>query len=307
MVDRKKPELLVNAKNITEFQVLVDSGADAILVGESEYALRLHEDFTLDMISSAVQYAHEREVRVYVLVDALFDNQMLSGLELYLIKLAKIEIDAIVMQDPAVLLLAKKYFPNIKLHINTGTTITNKMTIEYWEKKGINRAVVANELSLDEISYIKKNTEIEIEVQIQGLTSIFYSKRKLLTNYFKYIKKDDLYEILKDKDLFLREQMRPDEKYPVVQDRHGTHVMSNQDICMIEYLKEILEISIDSLKINGFLYALEELVEITKIYRKAIDKIYANEPVDSLILELNTILPKNRSYGTGFYFKEQIY
>lgn len=273
MVNKKKPELLVTAKNMAEFQELVNARVDAILIGGKDYGLRLKDNFTLENIKEAVEFAHKKDVKVYLLMDALFANDMISNLERYLKKLALINIDAIVLQDPAVLVLAKRYLPNVKLHISTDTTITNVLTIKYWADKGFNRAVLAKELSLDEVGYIKQNSGIEIEVQIHGLTSIFYSKRKLITNYLKYVDENKLYENIKEKDLFLREHMRPDEKYPVIEDKHGTHVMSSHDTCMIEHLDKLIDLEIDSFKIEGFLYSTEDLVMITNRYRQAIDKI----------------------------------
>lgn len=302
----KKTELLVTAKDIEEMNLLIDAGADALLIGGGIYGLRARGNFTSEKIKQAANIAKEKEKKLYVMMNALFHNDMLIGLEEFISTISDYKIDAIVFEDPAIFTLAKKINPNIPLHLSSGTMITNSYMINFWTNKGISRAELARELSLDEVMGIKKNVEIEIQIQVHGMTSIFHSKRKLLTSYLRHIERDNIEELIND-ELFLREHERPDNRYPVIEDNHGTHIMNDQEICMIDYIPQIIDAKIDSIKIEGILHSTEYLIKVTKIYRKAIDKAYNGESIDGLYEQIKAIQPKNRPLNTGFYFKEQIY
>lgn len=302
----KKTELLVTAENIEEMNLLIDAGADALLIGGSSYGLRARGNFTLEMIMQASKIAKEKEVKLYLMINALFHNEMLAGLEEFINTVSHYKIDAIVFEDPAVYTIAKKINSEIPLHFSSGTMVTNSQMINFWANKGIVRAELARELSLDEVMKIKKNVNIEIQIQVHGFTSIFHSKRELLTSYLSHLGRENIEELIKD-ELFLKEHERPDNRYPIIEDNQGTHIMSDQEICMINYIPQIINAKIDSIKIEGVLHQTDYLVKVTEIYRQAIDKSYTEECIDGLYEQIMAVQPKNRPLGTGFYLKEQIY
>ncbi|OEF98910.1 peptidase U32 [Vulcanibacillus modesticaldus] len=304
----KKPELLITAKNLDEIKYLADSGADAFNIGGDIYGLRVAGIFTLEMIKEAVKIAKEKQKKIYVMMNAILHNDSLNGLEDYLTKLVEYDVDGIVFGDPAVFITAKEIAPDLQLHLNTETTITNAETINFWAKRGVTRAVLARELSLEEVIDIKNKVNIEIQVQVHGLTCIFHSKRSLLTNYFEHLGYNKLLpQESRKKQLHLREKKRPDERYPIFEDSHGTHIMSDHDICMIEHIDKFIGAGIDSLKIEGILHSTDYLVNVTKLYRKAIDNVLSGKENGYLVEQIKKIQPKNRPLNTGFYFKEQIY
>lgn len=303
----KKPELLVTARNLEELALLIDAGADAIAVGNEIYGLRITGSFTLEMIKEAVELAHSKEVKIYVLMNALLHNEALDGIDEYIEELARLNVDAIVYGDPAVLVTAKELAPNIPLHWNTETTATNYETVNYWATKGISRAILARELSLEEVIEIKQNVKVDIQIQVHGLTNIFHSKRNLVENYFEHTNNIVNMDASKERNMFLKEHQRPDENYPVFEDRHGTHVMSSHDICMIQHLDQLLSAGIDSLKIDGLMHSIQYLVKVTELYRKAIDLAVKNESTEGLFEQILKIQPSNRPLTTGFYYKEQYY
>lgn len=307
MINRKKPELLVTAKNLEELNLLIDSGADAVAVGSELYGLRLPGDFSLGMIAEATKQAHDKNAKLYVVMNALIHNEMLEGMDDYIKQLEAFNVDSIIFGDPAVLVIAKEVAPQIPLHWNTETTATNFETIQYWTKKSISRAVLARELSLEEVIEIKQNVTVDVQVQVHGLTNIFHSKRNLVTNYLEHIDNQEALETMKEKNLFLREDKRPDEKYPVFEDRHGTHIMSSFDICMIDHLSELLNAGVDSFKIEGVLHSTDYLVKVTKLYREAIDKAFNAEPTGEFTKLIAEFQPKDLPLNTGFYYKEQYY
>lgn len=308
----KKPELLVTPTSVEDIRPLVYAGADAFVVGEQRYGLRLAGEFTREDVKEAVELAHKHGKKVYVAMNALFHNDKVPELEGYISFLKEINADAIIFGDPAVLMAARSAAPDMKLHWNTETTATNWYTCNYWGRKGAKRAVLAREINMDAIIEIKENADVEIEVQVHGMTAMFQSKRSLLGNYYEYQGKALEVENRKqEKNMFLHDKER-ENKYPIFEDENGTHIMSPNDICIIDELQEMIEAGIDSFKIDGILKTPEYIVEVTKLYRKAIDLCVEDsgqydEIKDGLLTEVEEIQPANRPLDTGFFFKETVY
>jgi U32 family peptidase len=308
----KKPELLLTPTHVSDIAPLIDAGADAFVVGEQKFGLRLAGEFSRDNIKEAVDLAHQSGKKVYVAMNALFHNETVEELGDYLTFLQSVNVDGVVFGDPAVLMAAREYAPNMKLHWNTETTATNWYSCNYWGRKGAKRAVLARELNMDSIVEIKENAEVEVEVQVHGMTCMFQSKRSLIGNYFEYQGKE--LEVEKNKlesTMFLFDKER-DNKYPIFEDLNGTHIMSPNDICIIDELEEMIDAGIDSLKIDGILKSSEYLVEVTKKYREAIDLCIENRDEyennkERYLEEIEEIQPMNRPLDTGFFFKETVY
>ncbi|KON86951.1 peptidase U32 [Sporosarcina globispora] len=308
----KKPELLVTPTKVEDIEPIASAGADAFVVGEQRYGLRLAGEFTRENVKKAVEIAHKHGKKVYVAMNAIFHNDKVPELEDYISFLKEINADAIIFGDPAVLMAARSAAPDMKLHWNTETTATNWYTCNYWGRKGAKRAVLAREINMDAIIEIKENAEVEIEVQVHGMTAMFQSKRSLLGNYYVYQGKALEVENRKqEKNMFLHDKER-ENKYPIFEDENGTHIMSPNDICIIDELQEMIEAGIDSFKIDGVLKSPDYMIKVTKLYRKAID-ICVEDPdqyddiKDGLLAEMEEIQPANRPLDTGFFFKETVY
>ena len=308
----KKPELLVTPTKIEDIEPLMMAGADAFVIGEQRYGLRLAGEFNREAVKSAIEIAHQGGKKVYVAMNAIFHNEKVDELADYLRFLEEAGADAVLFGDPAVLMAAREATPNMPLHWNTETTATNWFTCNYWGRKGAKRAVLAREINMDAIVETKENAEVEIEVQVHGMTAMFQSKRHLIGNYFNYqgrdMKVDDLEA---DGHLFLHDPER-NTKYPIFEDENGTHIMSPNDICIIDELTEMVEAGVDSFKIDGILKEPEYIVAVTKLYRKAIDLCAENpdayeEAKESLLEEAENLQPENRMLDTGFFFKETVY
>ncbi|MGD6991539.1 peptidase U32 family protein [Sutcliffiella horikoshii] len=307
----KKPELLVTPLDLTNLKDLIDAGADAFVVGEERYGLRLAGEFKKDEVKAAIDLAHENGKKVYVAMNALFHNEKVDELSDYLQFLNEAGADAVIFGDPAVLMAAKEVAPNMPLHWNTETTATNYYTCNYWGRKGSKRAVLARELNMDAIVEIKENAEVEIEVQVHGMTCMFQSKRSLLGHYFEYQGKQMEVEKGKERAMLLHDKERSN-KYPVYEDENGTHIMSPNDMCIIDELEEMIDAEVDSFKIDGVLQTPEYIVEVTKRYRKAIDLCAddreAYEDIkDDLLSEMEELQQDHRPLDTGFFFKETVY
>jgi U32 family peptidase len=307
-----KPELLVTPTSVKDIKILANAGADAFLIGEDFFGLRLAGEFKRTDILEACKIAHQLNKKIYVAMNAIFHNEKVSHLEDYLLFLDNALVDGVVFGDPAVLMAAKEVAPNIKLHWSTETTGTNWYSCNYWGRKGAKRAVLARELSMDEIVEIKENAEVEIEVQVHGMSCMFQSKRLLVGNYFQYQGKElKVEQQSTDNKLYLYDPDR-NSRYPIFEDENGTHIMSPNDICVVDELGELIDAGIDSFKIDGILKTVEYMGSVVSIFRKAIDAYIDDEAhyeaiKDDLYNELVKIQPKNRDLDTGFFFKETVY
>jgi U32 family peptidase len=308
----KKTELVVTPLSIDDIMPLAAAGADAFVIGEQRYGLRLAGDFNRDQVRQAITLAHENGKKVYVAVNAIFHNEKVAELDDYIKFVADANADAIIFGDPAVLMTAREVAPNMKLHWSTETLGTNWFSCNYWGKKGAKRAVLAREINMDAIVEIKENAEVEIEVQVHGMSCMFQSKRSLLGNYYEYQGKVMEIENRKmEKNMFLHDKER-ENKYPIFEDENGTHIMSPNDICIIDELQEMLEAGVDSFKIDGILKSSDYLLTVTKAYREAIDLYFENPDLyddkkDELLAAIEEVQPANRKLDTGFFFKETVY
>lgn len=309
----KKPELLVTPQSIEHITALLEAGADAFVIGEQKFGLRLAGDFTVAQVEEATMLIHAAGKKVYVAVNALFHNDRLDALDEYLVQMQRIGVDALLFGDPAVIIAVRENNVTIPLHWNPETIATNFFQVNYWGERGSKRAVLARELSVDEVIEIKENTKHEIEVQVHGMTCMFQSKRSLLGNYFLY--RDEAMEIenrKENKNMFLHDKERKN-KYPIYEDMNGTHIFSPNDMCIIEELNELFEAGIDSFKIDGVLQTFEYTVTVTKLYRQAIDTYFDqgedayDEIKTELFEQIEAIQPALRPLDTGFIYKETVY
>lgn len=307
-----KPELLVTPIRVEDIMPLADAGADAFVLGEQRYGLRLAGEFSRDDVKKAIELAHEKGKKVYVAMNAIFHNEKIEELSDYIAFLQEVNADAVIFGDPAVLMAAREAAPNMKLHWSTETTGTNWYTCNYWGRKGAKRAVLAREINMDAIIEMKENAEVEIEVQVHGMMTMFQSKRSLLGNYYEYQGKVmEVENRRQEHNMFLHDKERGN-KYPIFEDENGTHIMSPNDMCIIDELQEMIEANVDSFKIDGILKSPEYILEVTKRYRKAIDLCIEDpdqyeDVKDELLSEIEEIQPANRPLDTGFFFKETVY
>jgi putative protease len=308
----KKTEILVTPYKVDDILPLIEAGADAFVVGEERYGLRLAGEFNREDVKKAIELAHSKGKKFYVAMNAIFHNEKLEELKDYLRFTVEANADAVIFGDPAVLLSAREAAPEMKLHWSTETLGTNWYSVNYWGRKGAKRAVLAREINMDAIVEIAEKAEVEIEVLVHGMTCMFQSKRALLGNYFEYQGQEmEIENRQTQKNMFLHDKERGN-KYPIFEDENGTHIMSPNDVCIIDELQDMLEAGVDSFKIDGILKDLEYLIAVTKAYRKAIDlyfedpELYEDEK-DDLLAQLEKIQPPNRSLDTGFYFKETVY
>lgn len=308
----RKPELCIGAGSIEEIGRYAGAGADALYIGEQRYGMRLAGDIPAERIGDAIRSAHNQGVKAYVVCNGILHNEVLPGLPAYLQRIAEAGANGVVFGDPAVLIAMRQAGVKLPLHWNAEMTSTNYVTANYWIGKGATRVFLARELNMDEVIEVKQHVKAEVQVQVHGMTNIYHSKRTLLTNYWEHQGQTARNERLDtDRKLFLVEEERKDEKYPVFEDANGTHVMSGDDMCMLESLHELMEAGIDSFRIEGLLKPIEYNETVIRCYRKAIDA-YAAAPEnylfdDSWLEPIRSLQDPDRELSFGFYYKEQVY
>lgn len=305
-------ELLVTPKSVNHIEVLIEKGADAFVIGEQKFGLRLAGEFNREAMREAVNLAHSKDKKIYAAVNGLFHNYHLNAVKSYIEFLHEINVDRIIFGDPAVIMFVKNQDNPIPLNWDAETLVTNYFQCNYWGKKGAKRAQLARELNLEEILNIKANANVEIEVQVHGMTCMFQSKRMLLGNYYTFQERQlKIERNLVADELLLYDEER-DNKYPVFEDYNGTHIMSPHDICLIEELDVLLEAGIDALKIDGVLQSEEYINVCTEQYREAID-LYNEDPEAyedekfMLVDPIEAIQPEHRPFDEGFLYKQTVY
>ena len=305
----RRPELLIPASNLEVLKVAVMFGADAVYIGGEAFGLRAKaKNFSKDDMAAGIRFAHEHGVRVHVTVNILAHNDDLEGVREYLCELKELKPDALIIADPAIFEMAKEICPDIERHVSTQANNTNYGTYNFWWKQGAKRVVSARELSLKEISEIRKHIpeEMEIESFIHGAMCISYSGRCLLSNFFTGRDANQgacthpcrwKYAVVEEK--------RPGQYMPVYENKRGTYIFNSKDLCMIEHIPEMIEAGIDSFKIEGRMKTALYVATVARTYRLAIDD-YLKDPKlyeEHMLWYLDQISNCTyRQFTTGFYF-----
>lgn len=312
MSSSRKPELLIAAGSIEQAERYIEAGADAVLIGEPRYGIRQPGAIPAERLAEAVSRLHALGAKAYINLNKLFRNEELAELPAYLRAVAEARADAIVFGDPAVLLNAREAAPDVPLHWNAEMTGTNSAAANYWGRRGAVRAVLARELNEEEIAAFKRGTGLQVQVQAHGMTNIYYSHRNLLQSYMLHLGREaSLRDFGPDQGTYLIEVERPDELFPVYEDEAGTHVMSSDDICLLEALPDLLAAGVDSLYVEPLLKPEAYNLTVLRCYRAALDRLaedganYREDP--SWMAEIRSQQDPRRELGFGFLYKEQVY
>ena len=268
-------ELLIPASNLEVLKVAVLYGADAVYIGGEMYGLRAKaKNFSMEDVKEGIEFAHKHGVKVYITANIVAHNEDLEGIRKYFEELKEIKPDALIISDPGVFMIAKEVCPDIDRHISTQANSTNYATYKFWYDQGASRVVSARELSLEEIKDIRAHIpdDMEIESFIHGAMCISHSGRCLLSNYFtgRNANSGECTHPCRWK-YSVMEQTRPGEYMPVYENERGTYIFNSKDLNMIEYIDQILDAGIDSLKIEGRMKTALYVATVARTYRKAID------------------------------------
>lgn len=305
----RKVELLVPAGSLEVLKVAVDYGADAVYIGGQAYGLRAKADnFSIEEMKKAVKYAHAKNAKVYVTANIFAHNYDIEGMKAYFEQLKDTGIDAVLVSDPGIFMLAKEIMPDMELHISTQANNTNYLTYNFWYNMGAKRVVTARELSLVEIKQIREHIpeDMEIESFMHGAMCISYSGRCLLSSYFtgRDANRGACTHPCRWK-YHIVEETRPGEYMPVNEDDRGTYIFNSKDLCMIEHIPEMIDAGIDSFKIEGRMKTALYVATVARTYRKAIDDYMESPELYRSNMEYyKSEIAKctYRQFTTGFYF-----
>ena len=301
-----RPELLAPAGDPEKLKTAIEYGADAVYFGGEDFSLRAGSDnFSDDAMRECVDFAHERGKKCYLTLNIYAHNGDISPMRDYLRRIRNIPLDAFLVSDPGVLDLLKEEIPDAHIHLSTQANMTNYMAADFWKKLGVERLVLARELSLDEIKEIHDHTDIELEAFVHGAMCISYSGRCLLSNFLNG--RDANKGLCSHPcrwNYTLMEEKRPGEYFPVEEDSRGTYFMNSHDICMIEHIPDMISAGLSSFKIEGRNKTMYYVATITRAYRLAIDS-YMSDPENyefdpELLDEVKKV--SHRRFTTGFFY-----
>lgn len=303
MIVVKKAELLAPAGNVEKLKTAIHYGADAVFLGGKMFNLRAgSNNFSDEELEECVQYAHERGKRVYVTLNIIPHNEELEQLPDYVKFLEKIGVDAVIVADLGVFQIVKEN-TNLAISVSTQASNTNWRSVKMWKDMGAKRVVLAREISLENIMEIRQKVpDIELEVFVHGAMCMSVSGRCLLSNYMtgRDANRGDCAQSCRWKYSVV-EETRPGEYMPVYEDERGTYIFSSKDLCTIEFIDKILELGVDSLKIEGRMKGIFYVANVVKVYRDALDSFYSGNYEYNPKWKEELKATSNRSYTDGFY------
>ncbi|MGG7177268.1 peptidase U32 family protein [Clostridium paraputrificum] len=305
----KKPELLAPAGSLEKLKIAFQYGADAVYFGGKFFSLRATtQNFSYEEMKEGVEIAHSLGKKMYCTVNVMPRSEDIDRLPEFLKKLEEIGIDAVLVSDLGVFSTVKKH-TNLPIHVSTQANTVNYEACNMWETLGAERVVLGRECSLKEIKKIRENIseELELEVFVHGSMCISYSGRCLLSSYMtgRDSNRGACAQSCRWK-YSLVEEKRANEYFPIEEDSNGTYIMNSKDLSMIEYIPELMEAGISSLKIEGRNKSEYYVAIVVNAYRQAIDLYYSDPENYKLPKELYDELYKvsHREYSTGFFFNE---
>lgn len=265
---KKKIELLAPAGNLEKLKIAVLYGADAVFIGGKKFSLRAKaSNFELEDIKEGVIFAHERNVKVYVTVNIYPRNEDLEGLEEYLLALDEIGVDAIIVSSPYIMDTAKKLGCRFELHISTQQSIANAYSCEFFKSIGADRVVLARELTINQIRELRNSTDTSIEVFVHGGMCAAFSGRCVLSNNLANRDANRggcAHSCRWHYDLLDENKKIGNEDF----------LFASKDLMSVSYIKDLIEIGVDSLKIEGRMKSHHYIATVVSLYRKLIDEIY---------------------------------
>jgi len=303
-----KPELLAPAGSLSKLKYAVMYGADAVYIGGEAFSLRVAaKNFTLDEIKEGIAFAHERGAKVYITANIIPHNEDLENFPEFVKEVRDLGADAIIVSDLGTFSIVREVAPDLDVHISTQANNTNYASANMWHKMGAKRVILARDLSFDEIGEIREKTDpsLEIECFVHGAMCVSYSGRCLLSNYLTHrdSNKGACSHPCRWK-YYLMEEKRPGEYMPVFENERGTFIFNSKDLCMIEYIPELIKAGITSFKIEGRVKNELYVATVVKAYREAIDAYFENpesyEVSEDILTELTKV--SHREYTGGFYF-----
>ena len=306
----KKVELLAPAGSYKKAKIAFLYGADAVYMGTSSLSLRSRVQVNDDELEKTIKYAHNIGKKVYAAVNIYaFDDKYDEVIE-QAKRLSKINVDGAIISDGGVVEIFKKYAPNIDIHISTQANIVSYHNANFWYNNGAKRVILGRELNKEQIKEIIDKTpkDLETEIFVHGAICFGYSGRCFLSDFLAS-RSANLGDCAQScrwaYNVYVEEKNNPGNLMPVDDDEHGTYIFSSKDLCLIKEIPEIIEMGVNSLKIEGRLKTEYYLASVINTYRTAIDD-YLNNPKGYDYTKYLKELEKTKTRGlTTFYFNDR--
>lgn len=301
----KKPELLLPAGSLDRLKTALMYGADAVYCGLPSVSLRAKSTFTTADLKEGILYAHERGKKVYLTMNLFTHNSDIPRLTECVQMLKLLKPDGVIVADPGVFAFIGQMCPDLPRHISTQANVCSALTVQYWQNQGAALCVLGREVPLAEMREIRKMCpDIKLEAFVHGAMCVSYSGRCLLSNFMtgRSANKGNCAHSCRWKyKVYLEEEQRPGQLMELEEDGHGTYIMNSRDLCLMPRLNEVMDVGLDSFKIEGRNKSEYYVAVAARAYRKAIDDYFDNPHTwtpDAYVAELATL--QNRGYTLGF-------
>ena len=301
----KKPELLLPAGSLDRLKTAFMYGADAVYCGLPSVSLRAKSTFTMADLKEGILYAHERGKKVYLTMNLFTHNSDIPRLTECVQMLKLLKPDGVIVADPGVFAFIGQMCPDLPRHISTQANVCSALTVQYWQNQGAALCVLGREVPLAEMREIRKMCpDIKLEAFVHGAMCVSYSGRCLLSNFMtgRSANKGNCAHSCRWKyKVYLEEEQRPGQLMELEEDGHGTYIMNSRDLCLMPRLNEVMDVGLDSFKIEGRNKSEYYVAVAARAYRKAIDDYFDNPHAwtpDAYVAELATL--QNRGYTLGF-------
>ena len=306
----EKPELLAPAGSFEKAKIAFMYGADAIYCGTSELSLRTRADMQDEDLEKTIKYAHSLGKKVYVTLNIFAWDEKYPEIIKMAKKLEELKPDGIIAADGGVIEVLKEYAPSVPINVSTQSNIVSLHAANFWYKNGAKRMIMAREMNKEQLKYIMENKpkEMEIEIFIHGAICFAFSGRCFLSDFLacRSANLGDCAQSCRwSYNLYAEEKNNPGELMPIEVDKYGTSIFSSKDLCLIKEIPEIIDMGVDSLKIEGRLKTEYYLASVINSYRNAIDDYIENPEKYDYKKYLNE-LDKVKTRGlTTFYFNDR--
>ena len=332
----RTPELLAPAGSLAMLQTAFAFGATAIYAGQPRYSLRVrNNDFgDLAVLQQGIEHAHSLGHKFFLVSNIFPHGNKIKSYVQNMAPVVALKPDAMIMSDPGLIMMVRETWPEMEIHLSVQANTVNAAAVRFWKSVGISRVILSRELSLDQVEQIRQDCpDTELEVFVHGALCIAYSGRCLLSGYFNHRDAnqgsctnscrwdyktqsgvvdasgdilapkeaaDRVHDLVRDQVYLIEESQRPGSYMPIEEDEHGTYVMNSKDLRAIEHVRRLVEIGVDSLKIEGRTKSPYYVARTVQSYRRAIDDAVAGRELDPALLgQLEGLA--NRGYTSGFF------
>ncbi len=306
----KKPELLAPAGSFEKAKTAFLYGADAVYAGTSSLSLRTRAEMQDNDLEKTINYAHKIGKKVYTTINIYAWDDKYDEIVKQVRMLAKLKVDAIIVADGGIVDIIKKEAPDIDIHISTQANIVSSHSANFWRNVGAKRVILGRELNKEQVKQIINDTpkDLETEIFVHGAICFGYSGRCFLSDFLagRSANLGDCAQSCRwAYNVYVEEHNKPGNLMPVENDDKGTYIFSSKDLCLIKEIPEIIDMGVDSLKIEGRLKTEYYLASVVNAYRNAIDDYFEN-PENYDYTKYLKELEKTKTRGlTTFYFDDR--